>query len=408
MTEGKAEQGQSVGGVRAAWLAWSVCAVSLFVLAASLLLIVLGWSAPLPLGLAPWHNQAITLVGIIGAPVLGGLIASRRPRNPYGWIWLGFGLGLSLQQLGTSYEAYAQVVGPGSLLAPGTASHLLGLGGPLALGFAPFLLLLFPTGRLPSRRWRLLAWIAALSGVVLVFMNLLVEKPDKVGGTITVTVITVVALIFLTIILSALSLVIRYHRASGVERQQLKWFALAAVVSASFIFGEFLSLNRVLGGTVWHLFDVATNLGLYLAVGVAILRYRLYDIDIIINRTLVYGSLTAMLVLFYFGGVISLQYVFRVLTGGESQLAVVASTLIIAALFNPLRHRIQSFIDRRFYRQRYDAARTLAEFASKLREETDLDALNTELMAVVRETMQPAHLSLWLRLGPPEKDERVL
>lgn len=388
----------------ASWLAWSVCVATLSVLALVLLVILLGWSTPLPHGLTPWRDQAISLVGIIGAPVLGGLIASRRPENPYGWLWLGFGLGLALQLLAKSYTAYALVVEPGSLVAPRTISHMLGLGGPLALSFAPFLLLLFPTGRLPSRRWRFLAWIAALSGAMLLFLNLLFENPDKVGGTINIMVVTVVALIFAAIVLSALSLVIRYRRASGVERQQLKWFALAAVVVASFLVGELLGLDRLLRETLWQLVDTATNTALYVAVGVAILKYRLYDIDRLVNRTLVYGALTASLALVYLGSVVALQYVFRTLTGGESQLAIVASTLAIAALFGPLRRRIQDTIDRRFYRRKYDAVKTLEAFGARLRDETDLAALGGDLLAVTRETLQPAHVSLWLR--KPERESR--
>jgi hypothetical protein len=167
---------------RASWLAWSLCAVTLLILASSLLLIVLGWSTPLPQGRTPWRDQAVSLVGLIGAPILGGLIASRRPENPYGWLWLGFGLGLTLQLLAQSYAAYALVVEPGSLPAPRTTSRVLELGGPLALSFAPFLLLLFPTGRLPSPRWRSLAWISAFSGVVVLSLNLLFARPDTVGG----------------------------------------------------------------------------------------------------------------------------------------------------------------------------------------------------------------------------------
>src|SRR5215211_7212528 len=395
-------------GVRAsAWLAWSVCAVTLLILALSLLLIVLGWSTPLPRGWTPWRDQAVSLVGIIGAPILGGLIASRRPENPYGWLWLGFGLGLALQQLAEPYAAYALVVEPGSLPTPRTISHVLGLGGPVALSLAPFLLRLFPTGRLPSRRWRTLAWIAAISGVALLALNLVFTMPDEVGGSITTTTVAVVSVIFATIVLSALSLVVRYRRASGVERQQLKWFALAAVLGGAFIVGrllsffvgQLLSLDWLLGNTLWNLLDTATNTALYVAVGVAILRYRLYEIDILINRTLVYGSLTVSLAAVYFAGVTATEAIFRTLTGQEEQpqLAIVVSTLVIAALFNPLRRRIQGFIDRRFYRSKYDAAKTLEAFSARLREETDLDALNEELLAVVRETMQPAHVSLWLR-----------
>lgn len=378
-------------------LAWSVCAATLLILALSTVLIILGWSTPLPREWTPWRDQVISLLGLIGAPILGGLIASRRPRNLYGWLWLGFGLGLALQRLAETYAAYALVVEPGSLAAPRTVSHVLGLGGPLALTLAPFLLLLFPTGRLPSRRWRFLAWAAAMSGVVLLFLSLFFGMPDKVGGAVTITAIAVVSVIFAAIILSALSLVVRYRRASGTERQQLKWFALAAILIGAFTVGQLLWLDQVLPGALWNLLDAATITGLYVAVGIAILRHRLYDIDVIINRTLVYGALTVMLAAVYFGSVLLLQYVFRTLIGSESQLAIVASTLAIAALFGPLRRRIQMFIDRRFYRKKYDAAKTLEAFSAKLRDETDLDSLNGELLSVVRETLQPAHASLWLR-----------
>jgi hypothetical protein len=406
--EGAREQGREVSGMSrraASRVAWSVCAAVLLILALSLVLIALGWATPLPQGWASWRDQAVSVVGIIGAPILGGLIASRRPENPYGWLWLGFGLGLALQQLAEPYTAYALVVEPGSLVAPRTISHVLELGGPLALTFAPFLFLLFPTGRLPSRRWRPLAWVAAMAGVVLLAFNLVFTKPDQVGGTISIIVIAVVSVLFATIGLSALSPVVRYHRTSGTERQQLKWFALAAVLAGAYIVGILLGLERLLGYALWTLLDAATNMALYVAVGVAILRYRLYEIDIIINRTLVYGALTATLALIYFGGVATTQVIFRTLTGQEQQpqLAIVVSTLVIAALFNPLRRRIQSFIDRRFYRRKYDAAKTLEAFSAKLRDETDLDALSDDLVGVVRETMQPAHVSLWLRPDPGSK-----
>ncbi len=157
------------------------------------------------------------------------------------------------------------------------------------------------------------------------------------------------------------------------------------------------------------LVEAVPIIGLYVAVGIAILAYRLYDIDIIINRTLVYGSLTAMLALVYFGGVTATQAVFQFLTGKEQlpQLIVVASTLVIAALFSPLRRRIQSFIDRRFYRRKYDAAKTLEAFSAKLRKETDLEALSENLLAVVSQTIQPAHVSLWLRPETDSQGERA-
>ncbi len=396
-----------------AQLAWSLCAVTLSVLALVLVVILLGWSTPLPQGRIPWRDQAISLVGIVGAPVLGGLIASRRPGNPYGWLWLGFGLGLALQLLGESYAAYSLVLEPGSLPAPRTISRLLALGGPLALAFAPFLLLLFPTGYLPSRRWRPLAWIAGISGAALFALALLFDNPDKAGGAITAVTVAVATALFAAIVISALSLVVRYRRAGGVERQQLKWFALAAVLIAAYIVGQLLSeivggllnLDWLRSAALWNLLDRATTTALYVAVGVAVLRYRLYDIDLLINRALVYAPLTAMLVLVYVGGVVSLQAAFRTLSGQESTLAVVASTLVIAALFNPLRRRVQAFVDRRFYRRKYDARKTLEIFSVTLRDVTDLDALNAELVGVVSETLQPAHVSFWLRPEEARKGE---
>jgi hypothetical protein len=306
-------------------------------------------------------------------------------------VWLVFGSGLALQLLAESYAAYALVVDPGSLPAPRTISRVLALGGPLALAFAPFLSLLFPTGYLPSRRWRPLAWAAATAGAALLTLNLLFASPDKVGGTVTAMTLVAASAIFAAIVISALSLVARYRRASGVERQQLKWFALAAVVGASSLVGQ------LLGEALWNLLIAATNTALYVAVGVAILRHGLYDIDLLINRALVYGSLTAMLALVYVGGVVGLQAAFRAISGQESQLAVVASTLAIAALFVPLRRRVQELVDRRFYRSKYDATKTLAAFNARLRDETDLDALGGDLVGVARRTVQPAHVSLWLR-----------
>ncbi len=386
-------------------LAWSLCGVALALISLTLLLIILGWSTPLPGGWTPWRDQAVSLVGVIGAPILGGLIASRRPRNLYGWLWLGFALGLTFQRLAAAYATYALVVEPGSLVAPRTISHLLDLGGPVAFVFAPFLLLLFPTGRLPSRRWRLLAWVAAVSGAMILVLNLLFDRPDQDGGTTAVLTVSAASMIFVAFVLSALSLVVRYRRASGVERQQLKWFALAAVLAASNFAGLSLGLERLFGGALWNALEAATNTGLYVAFGVAILRHRLYDIDVIINRTLVYGALTVTLVVVYVGSVVSLQSVFRALNGGSSQLVIVASTLGIAALFNPLRRRTQSFIDRRFYRKKYDAAKTLEVFSDRLRDETDLEDLSGDLVGVVRDTVRPAHVSLWIR--EPGRGEAV-
>jgi hypothetical protein len=421
VTEGTSEQGQGVGGMSAraaSWLAWSMCAVSLSILALSLLLILLGWSTPPPRGWTPWREQALSLVGIIGAPILGGFIASRRPHNSYGWLWLSLGLSFAFLLLAEPYAAYALVVEPESLPAPKTVAVVLGgLGWVAGIAILPLLLLLFPDGRPPSRRWRFLTWTVVATGTVLMIIGLLLpgrsgfvpgQNPLGAGGVIgeVVTILAEVGVwaIGAAIILSALSLVFRYRRATRIERQQIKWFLFAAgVLIGYFLLADYLP-------EPWNsLLSTVALTGLYVAVGVAILRYRLYNIDRIINRTLVYGPLTVSLAAVYFGGVATTQTLFRALAGQEQQpqLAIVVSTLVIAALFNPLRRRIQSFIDRRFYRRKYDAAKTLEAFSAKLRDETDLDALNAELVGVVRETMQPAHVSLWLRPDTDSKGQQV-
>ncbi len=395
----------------ASWVAWSVCAAVLMLFSLSLLFVFLGWSTPLPKRWVSWQGQIITTAGFIGAPILGGLVASRRPENLYGWLWLGLGLSASLLQLAGSYAAYALVVEPGSLPAPRAVGQVLGMAWGTGIILLPFLLLLFPTGRLPSQRWRPVAWTVLVAGAVLLISGPFTpgnsgigpfENPLGARGVVGEAIVYISAAavfaIFVAVVLSALSLVFRYRRAGGIERQQIKWFAYAAVLfGGSLVFGGFLGQD--LPGIWDALFETVTFIPLYVAVGVAILRYRLYEIDTLINRTLVYGSLTVMLAAVYFGGVVATQAIFRVFTGQEEQpqLAVVVSTLVIAALFNPLRRRIQGFIDRRFYRSKYDARKTLEAFSAKLRDETDLDALSNELVGVVRETMQPAHVTMWLR-----------
>jgi hypothetical protein len=403
----------------ASWLAWSVCALCLTLLGLSLLLIFLGWSTPLPRGWTPWQGQLIWAAGGIGPPILGGLIASRRPENPYGWLWLSAGLAGALALFTEVYAAYALVVEPGSLPAPRTVGDVgAKVAWTVLITLVPLLLLLFPTGRLPARRWRFVTWAVVVAGALALMVGpfashedgfLPGENPLGVGGTlgeaISVFVLGAVMVVLIAIVPSALSLVLRYRRAGGVERQQLKWFAYAAVLwVASFLVQFFYEPP----GAWDALYETVLGAGLYVAVGVAILRYRLYDIDVLINRTLVYGALTAMLAAVYFGGVTAMQAVFGALTSQQEQpqLAIVVSTLIIAALFNPLRRRIQAFIDRRFYRRKYDARKTLEAFSAKLRDETDLDALNNELVGVVAETMQPKHVSLWLHPDPALKDKK--
>lgn len=392
-------------------LAWALCAAALALLALALVLVLLGTGTPLPRGWSSWREEVFLVLGFAGASVLGGLIASRRPGNPYGWLWLVYGLCNSVVALAYCYAAYGLVVAPGTLPFPLVIGTLgTGVGWTVSSILTPFLFLLFPTGRLPSRRWRPFALAVVLVGILALAAGpflpgengfLPVANPFGVGGSFgfALTVVTYggVALVLLAVLPAAFSLVLRYRRASGTERGQIKWLALAASLLGATIVLDLLAFDVLLGDTLWTALYTAVDAGLYVAVGIAILRHRLYDVDLLINRTLVYGAVTLTLALAYLGGVVSLQYVFRALTGGGSQLAIVASTLAIAALFAPLRQRIQGFIDRRFYRRKYDAGETLARFGSRLRDETDLDRLGGDLVRVVRQTMQPAHASLWLR-----------
>jgi hypothetical protein len=267
---------------------------------------------------------------------------------------------------------------------------------------------LFPDGRLPSPRWRPVAWLAGLGlgGFVVGYAlgaGPLEDFPQVVNPYgIDSPVVRVVGVagglvVVGSMVASAVSVIVRARHAGRVERQQIKWLAYggAVVVGTSLAAGAI----AIWSVTVTILIINLAVLGLPLFTGIAIVRYRLYDIDIIINRTLVYGSLTATLIALYFGGIVVLQGVFDILTGAseKSTLTVVVSTLVIAALFNPFRRRIQSFIDRRFYRSKYDAAKTLEAFGSRLRDQTDLDALSNDVVGVARRTVQPAHASLWLR-----------
>ena len=330
-------------------------------------------------------------------------------------------------QFGQAYATYALVVEPGSLPAPRTVVSVLGQGWVAAIVIVPFLFLLFPDGHLPSPRWRLVAWVIVLVGAPLLILapfvseeaaTAPVENPLHLDGTaaevISALIDPGIAVIFAAIVLCVASLVFRYHRATGIQRQQIKWFAYAAALNGSLIAMDMLGLSDFLlsysfGYALWTLLGTVAFASLYAAVGIAILKYSLYDIDILINRTLVYGALTVTLALVYFGGVATTQAIFRALAGQQqqTQFAVVVSTLLIAALFNPLRRRIQSFIDRRFYRSKYDARKALEDYSVKLRNETDLESLNKELVEVVRETMQLAHVSLWLHSGKTSKGEQA-
>jgi hypothetical protein len=391
-----------------AWLAWSLAALSVIMFIAAIALHVLArsldsageWSALGAVG------QVLGFLPFLAFPLVGALVASRRPRNWVGWILLADGLLWTFGSVLDSYRIYG-LARPGSVPFQ-VAVHALSqwLWVPAVGLFAVYLILLFPDGRLPSRRWRPLAWF---SGAVMVLLSAGIGKPFGLEQYPWVrdAFPVVLALLPLCILASAVSLVLRYLRAGSEVREQIKWVAFAALfVGVQFVIdvgASVLLVPTTASGREppWlALLDQVGFImfaGVPIAVGIAVLKYRLYDIDVIINRALVYGSLTATLVALYFGGIVMLQRLFVALTGQQSTLAVVASTLAIAALFNPLRRRIQGIVDRRFYRRKYDASKTLEAFSAKLRDATDLESLSGDLKAVVGETMQPEHVSLWLR-----------
>jgi uncharacterized membrane protein YhdT len=391
-------------------LAWALCALSLALTALSLLLLVLNLSHPNTHIYEPWLDNTVNTVFF---STVGALVASRRPENPVGWLLCLYGLVITISHFSAQYAIYALLAQPNSLPAGEALVWIVSWILPIIIGLFVFCILLFPNGRLPSRRWRPLAWLTVafiLVGVISsafspgALLGVLgpIENPLGIEGFSSVYYKAVLYIMSTVLqVAVALSVFMRLRRAVGVERQQIKWFAYAA---AAYVSASTLAyiIPGVIDTPLWfERVGFALNIvfipAIPIAIGIAILRYRLYDIDIIINRTLVYGSLTAMLVVLYFGGIVVLQRMFVLLTGEQSTLAVVASTLLIAALFTPLRRRIQSFIDRHFYRRKYNARKTLEVFSTKLKNETDLEALNNDLVGVVRETMQPAHVSLWLR-----------
>jgi hypothetical protein len=429
--EAARERSREDGGARAAFLlAWSLAGLSAAMFVASVPLLVLARSAHIP---SSWEAN-LTVGDLLGGviflifPLVGALIASRRPRNAIGWILLAEGLLWMFLGMTDYYGLYG-VARPGSVPFPvGVAAVNNFMWVPAVGLLGTYVFLLFPDGRLPSRRWRPLAW---LSGTVIVLVSILVGLTpgglQNLGGIrnpyalegypwLETVAYVVLPLLPLCMLASVISLVMRYRRSRGEERQQIKWIAFAAsfvgllyliAMVCAFIFpsGAWFQAGSPLWLDLLGYAALSSFTLVPIAIGFAVLRYRLYDIDRIINRTLVYGALTVTLVAVYVGSVLSIQYALRGLTGSESQLAIVASTLLIAALFNPLRRRVQNFIDHSFYRRKYDAGRTLEVFSAKLRDERDIDTLNSELLSTVRETMQPEHVSLWLR-EPERKVER--
>jgi hypothetical protein len=378
----------------------------------------------------PWSDSSLLEIaeglmldlGFFTFALVGALLITRRPSNAIGWIMASTGLMVPVFNLGSAYATYVVATRgrPGALAVFGAWAGnwywfvMLSL----ALIYLP---MLFPNGRLISRRWLPFAVIGGVGALGVALLGALadtlvvsyettikIDNPIGISGLASpenLPVFVVFEVLFaIGVGGAAASVIVRLRRSRGVERRQLEWFAYVTVLffGGSMVTGVASDASGVEWlGSVSFVVSIVGLVCLPIAVGIAILKYRLYDIDIIINRTLVYGLLTLTLLLVYFGGVTTTQTLFRTLTGQQQQpqLAVVVSTLAIAALFNPLRRRIQSFIDRRFFRNKYDARKTLETFSARLRDETDLDSLNTELVSVVRETLQPEHVSLWLLPG---------
>jgi hypothetical protein len=357
----------------------------------------------------------------VGFAVVGAMVASREPANPVGWLMLVIALSFVTSISGTVYASTPGL--PGAVAIGWTSSWVWNVWLFLASAVLP---LVFPDGRLLSRRWRVvvaLAFTGMLFSILSVLIgpapleldnHVLITNPTGIAGAASIASAmggVGNALGGLCFVLAGTSLVLRLRRSHGRARQQVTWFVYVGTVVVACLAlalleivvqaapGSEPSWSMVMGGIGWITALVAIVVGFPVAIGVAILRHRLYDINVVINRTLVYGSLSLLLAATYFGLVIGLRFLLQPLTG-QSDLAVAASTLAVAGLFRPARTGIQRVVDRRFFRSRYDATRTLDAFAAQLRQELDLEALGTDLRDIVLTTMQPAHVSLWLRRAP--------
>jgi len=370
-----------------------------------------------------WANLAFVLA-VFPFPLTGIMIVTRRPENRIGWLLLVIGVGWGLTTV-SSYTDYAILLhhplpGAAALGAVGGSSWVI----PIGLT-GTFLILLFPDGCLPGPRWRIVAWISGSAIVAALVVGLVTPGPMTSGGYpdtdnpfgigalggVLDPLHLLVLLIPAMMVASAISLIVRFRRSHGVARQQVKWLAAAAgLVAGAYLIIEMTSVIVAPPGThapTWLLFlqgAALVSFGLIpAAIGVAILRYRLFDIDRLVRRTLVYAALVACLALIYLAGVFTIESAVRSVTGGSSSLAVTLSTLAVAVAFQPLRRRIQAIVDRRFYRARYDAARTLEALSARMREEIDLETLTGDVVSVVRDALHPSHATVWLR---PSEEER--
>jgi hypothetical protein len=353
----------------------------------------------------PW------LLALVTAPTVGAVLATRRPRHPVGWLLLGVGTLITISGFVDGYAPYGLLVRPGSLPGARWAAIYSPAVTMAAIACLGFVLLLTPTGSPPSLRWRWWARVTAAAPVVFVVSVTLEPHPldpafrsvsnplgiEALQLPIAITDAVASGITVAGVVVGALSLVVRFRRARGTERQQLRWVALAAMLVAMTI--PVALAGMVVGSDALIIWGAGVSFAvLPPAIGAAILRYRLYDLDRILSRTLAYGLLTVLLA----GGYAAVALGLGQLLGRDSSLVVAAATLAVAAVFQPLRRRVQAVVDRRFNRRHYDAARTIATFSGRLREQVDLDTLSAEVLAVADQTMAPTTLSLWLRpVRPP-------
>jgi hypothetical protein len=393
-------------------LAWALWAIYLLLQAAVLVVAFLARSYSNPAETLPLFSSGLLFLPLSFAfPTVGALIIARHPHNPIGWLFVSIGFAALLGGFAEGYWRYALFVRPGSL--PAGKLMLWVNTRPFALQtlFLLLLILLFPTGRPLSQRWSVVGWLAILGSLInqaaLAFMpgplnpGIAITNPFGLVGAARLLQFCAnlgTYMLSLGMLGTILSLVVRLRRAHGIERQQLKLLSYALVVYAA-AEGAFAFVPSQQPPLPLLVVDAFAAAFVAVAAGIAILRYRLWDIDIIIRRTLIYSTLTLTLGLVYLGCIL----LGRTLVApyiGSSELVIVASTLAIAALFNPLRRRIQNVIDKRFYRRKYDAAKVLAVFGATVRDETDLDALTAEMLRVVDDTMQSEFVGLWLRDTP--------
>ncbi len=393
------------------WLAWLLWWLTCGLTALGLMFLALSWRAPVPDTFGFRGGAAIWALAYAGT---GQFLARHRPQNAIGWLFLVLGLVSGVLMFLGEYVVYVVIAQPGALPGASLAGWIASWIWVFEPGMFGYIIFLFPTGRLPSHRWRPFAGASAGAIALMAFGNMLkpgalhfhpyLDNPFAIAGSegfADFFLLAGIAIGSFCQLAAIASIILRLRRAGGVERQQIKWFtfcaALFGIVGLSYPLAEILTPASSIPKFVDY--DIVVGVAaLPFTVAIAILRYRLWDIDIIIRRTLIYSVLTGTLALVYFGSVVLLQQAFRTLTGQQqSEIVIVLSTLAIAALFAPLRRRVQDVIDRRLYRRKYDAAKTLAAFSATVRDEVDLNKLTERLLQVVEETMQPASVSLWLR-----------